>query len=281
MKKQQFLNLVVPLVVAENERRGKPLFSSVVIAQAICESGWGTSQKMMKANAIFGIKAGSSWTGKVYSTKTKECYDGVNYTTITDLFRAYNNLEESVKDYFNLILNLDRYEKAVNCNTPLECITAIKNGGYATSPTYIETIMAIIKDNNLTKYDHVENVDNSVDKKSNEEIADEIMYKENYGGWGTGELRKQLLNDAGYNYNEIQSIINSRYGKIVIEQIKTEDIKVGDKVEVIKNEQYNGKPFRVYYKVYNVIEIKDDRAVIGIDKTVTCAINIKNIRKVK
>ena len=56
---------------------------------------------------------------------------------------------------------------------------------------------------------------------------------------------------------------------------------MGDKVEVIKNEQYNGKSFRVYYKVYNVIEIKDDRAVIGIDKIVTCAINIKNIRKVK
>ena len=273
MNKQQFLNLVAPLVVAENERRGKPLFSSVVIAQAICESGWGTSQKMMKANAIFGIKAGSSWKGKVYSTKTSECYDGVNYTTITDLFRAYNNLEESVKDYFNLILNLDRYKKAVNCKTPLECITEIKKGGYATSPTYINTIMAIIKDNNLTQYD---NVENNVNKKSNEEIANDIMNKPNYDGWGTGELRKKLLSVAGYNYNDIQAIINSKYRKTV-----SKEIKEGDKVEVIKNEQYNGKSFRVYYKVYNVIEVKDDRAVIGIDNIVTCAINIKNIRKVK
>ena len=271
MKKQQFLNIVAPLVIAENERRGKPLFSSVVIAQAICESGWGTSQKMMKANAIFGIKAGSSWKGKVYSTKTRECYDGINYTTITDLFRAYNNLEESVKDYFNLILNLDRYKKAVNCKTPLACITEIKKGGYATSPTYIDTIMNIINDNNLTKYDG-----QTIEQKTNEEIADEIMYKENYGGWGTGEKRKQLLKDAGYDANAIQAIINSRYGKSV-----SEEIKVGDKVEVIKNEQYNGKTFRVYYKIYNVIEIKDDRAVIGIDNIVTCAINIKNIRKVK
>lgn len=271
MKKQQFLKLVAPLVVAENERRGKPLFSSVVIAQSICESGWGTSQKMMKANAIFGIKAGSNWNGKVYSTKTRECYDGINYTTITDLFRAYNNLEESVKDYFNLILNLDRYKKAVNCKTPLECITEIKKGGYATSPTYIDTIMNIINDNNLTKYDG-----QTIEQKTNEEIADEIMYKENYGGWGTGELRKQLLSDAGYNYNDIQSIINSRYGKSV-----SEEIKVGDKVEVINNIQYNGKSFRNYHKIYNVIEIKNDRVVIGKGNIVTCAINIKNIRKVK
>lgn len=272
MKKQQFLNLVVPLVVAENERKGKPLFSSVVIAQAICESGWGTSQKMMKANAIFGIKAGSSWNGKVYSTKTRECYDGVNYTTITDLFRAYNNLEESVKDYFNLILNLDRYEKAVNCNTPLECITEIKKGGYATSPTYIDTIMNIINDNNLTKYDG-----QTIEQKANEEIANEIMYKENYGGWGTGEKRKQLLKEAGYDANAIQAIINSRYGQSAFDDI----IRVGDKVEILKNIQYNGKSFRSYYEIYNVIEIKGDRAVIGIENTVTCAINIKNIRKVK
>lgn len=280
MKKSEFIPTVGTIVMTENAKRGFPLFSSVVIAQAICESGWGQSKLMMKANAIFGIKAGSSWKGKVYNAKTQECYDGKTYTNITACFRAYNSLQESVADYFDLITKNSRYRKACISETPLECITAIKNGGYATSPTYIETIMAIIKDNNLTKYDHVENVDNSVDKKSNEEIADEIMYKENYGGWGTGELRKQLLNDAGYNYNEIQSIINSRYGKTVIEQIKTEDIKVGDKVEVLKNIQYNGKLFRSYYKIYNVIEIKNDRVVIGIDNIVTCAINIKNIKKV-
>lgn len=276
MNKSEFIPTIAPLVVAENKKRGNPLFSSVVIAQAICESGWGQSKLMMKANAIFGIKAGTNWKGKVYNAKTQECYDGKTYTNITACFRAYDSLTESVADYFDLITKLERYRKACVAETPLECITAIKNGGYATSPTYINIIMAIINDNNLTKYD-VENVNNSVDKKTNEEIADEIMYEKNYGGWGTGEKRKQLLKDAGYDANAIQAIINSRYGKSASNDI----IKIGDKVEVINNKQYNGKPFRVYYKVYNVIEIKDDRAVIGIDKTITCAINIKNIRKVK
>lgn len=162
MNKTEFIPTIAPLVQAENKKRGYPLFSSVVIAQAICESGWGQSKIMMKANAIFGIKATSSWKGKVYNSNTQECYDGVSYTSITDCFRAYDNLQESISDYFDLITKLERYRKATVAETPLECITAIKNGGYATSPTYINTIMSIINSNDLTKYDVVENsVNNS------------------------------------------------------------------------------------------------------------------------
>lgn len=280
MKKSEFISTIAPIVIAENKKRGNPLFSSVVIAQAICESGWGQSKIMMKANAIFGIKATSSWKGKVYNAQTQECYDGKTYTNISACFRAYNSLEESIADYFDLITKLERYRKACIAESPLECITAIKNGGYATSLTYINTIMSIINSNNLTKYDSVvENVEKPVDKKTNEEIANDIMYKANYDGWGIGELRKQKLTEAGYDYYAIQAIINSKYGKVANEQTK-EDLKVGDKVEVINNIQYNGKPFRSYYKIYDIIEIKNDRVVIGIDNIVTCAINIKDIKKV-
>lgn len=162
MNKSEFIPTIAPLVVAENNKRGKPLYTSVVIAQAICESAWGQSKLMMKANAIFGIKAFSGWKGKVYNANTQECYDGKTYTNITACFRAYDSLEESISDYFDLITKLERYRKACTSTTPLECITAIKNGGYATSPTYINTIMSIINSNNLTKYDNVENsVNNS------------------------------------------------------------------------------------------------------------------------
>lgn len=166
MKKSEFIPKIAPLVVAENKKRGFPLFSSVVIAQAICESAWGQSTIMMKANAIFGIKATKSWKGKVYNAKTQECYDGKTYTNINACFRAYNSLEESIADYFELITKSSRYRKACVANSPHECITEIKNGGYATSPSYINTIMAIIKDNNLTKYDNVQNVENSVENPS-------------------------------------------------------------------------------------------------------------------
>ena len=195
MTKSEFIPIIAPLVVAENNKRGKPLYPSVVIAQAICESGWGQSKIMMKANAIFGIKATSSWKGKVYNANTQECYDGVSYTNITACFRAYDNLQESIVDYFDLILGLSRYSKAINTNSPLECITAIKNGGYATSPTYINTIMSIINSNNLTQYD---NVDNS---KSIEELARAVIR----GEYGNGQERKDRL---GNLYNEVQKRVN-------------------------------------------------------------------------
>ncbi len=60
----------------------------------------------------------------------------------------------------------------------------------------------------------------------------------------------------------------------------TKAIKAGDKVKVLKAVQYNNQPFVCYYKEYDVIEVKGDRAVIGKNKTVTCAINIKNIQKI-
>lgn len=202
MEKSEFIPTIAPIVVAENKKRGYPLFSSVVIAQAICESGWGQSKIMMKANAIFGIKATSSWKGKVYNANTQECYDGSTYTNITACFRAYNSLAESISDYFDLITGLDRYKKAIHAQSPLECITAIKNGGYATSPTYINTIMSIINSNNLTQYDDVEDVENSVDNSTNiDAIARDVIA----GKYGNGNERKNKL---GNLYEEVQKRVN-------------------------------------------------------------------------
>lgn len=47
-------------------------------------------------------------------------------------------------------------------------------------------------------------------KKSNEEIANDIIYKPNFDGWGKGEERKQKLRAAGYDPSVIQNIINQK-----------------------------------------------------------------------
>ena len=232
MPKQEFLNKIIPIIQNENSKRGNPLYNSVVIAQAICETGWGTSSLMMKANAIFGIKATSTWKGKVYNSNTKECYDGINYTNINACFRAYDSLEQSIYDYFELITKSERYKKAINCNTPLECITAIKNGGYATSPTYIDTIMAIINSNNLPIYDNVNNVENPVNNSeiNIEQIAIDVIN----GKYGNGEERKQKL---GNLYNEVQAKVNSIYGQNVSHET-IYIVKSGDTLSAIAK-KYN------------------------------------------
>lgn len=164
MTRQEFIEMVSDIVMRVNAKRNFPLFSSVVIAQACLETGYGQSDRMMKSHAIFGIKATSSWKGKVYSTKTKECYDKVSFVTITDSFRAYNTFEESIEDYFDLICKSSRYRKSLQANSPRQCIQAIKDGGYATDPSYVDKIMNIIYSNNLERFD-VESVDNYVESE--------------------------------------------------------------------------------------------------------------------
>ncbi len=159
------IETIAPLAMAEY-KKGKKILPSVCIAQACCESGYFTSQKMINANAVFGIKVGKSkyhfgkaWKDKAYSTKTKECYDGKTYTEITDMFRAYDTIQESVEDYYDLLCNASRYKKAVGETNPKKAITSIKDGGYATDPKYVSTIMSIINSNNLTQYDMVGNTE--------------------------------------------------------------------------------------------------------------------------
>ena len=156
-QRQNFINQIAPLVQAENKSRGYPLYSSVVIAQACLETGYGTSKMMMKANAIFGIKAGGSWNGKVYNSKTQEVYNS-KPVTITACFRAYDSLADSIKDYFNLICGLSRYKNAIHQNNWVECIQGIYNGGYATNPAYINSIKSIVNSWGLTKYDTYEDL---------------------------------------------------------------------------------------------------------------------------
>ena len=155
-----FIAKVAPIAQAKAAGRDKWSLPSVCIAQACCESAYGTSPKMINANAILGVKVGKSkvhygkaWHDKAYSTKTKECYDGKTYTAITDMFRAYDSIEDAIEDYYDMLAACSRYKGCINQPDPLKCITAIKNGGYATSPTYVSTIMSIVKKYNLTQYD--------------------------------------------------------------------------------------------------------------------------------
>ena len=150
---KNFIDTVGPLAAQVCTERGYGNAQAwTCVAQACCESGYGTSGIMMGANAILGIKANTGWVqaakygGMVYSARTKECYDGKTYTDITDTFRAYGSLIDSVRDYFDLIEH-DRYKVSLTKTTVNDCITAIKNGGYATSPTYINTINTIYNNN--------------------------------------------------------------------------------------------------------------------------------------
>lgn len=155
-----FISMLAPIAQRQAKKHGNKIYASVCIAQACQETGYGTSSKMVNANALFGIKVGKSaykfgtaWKGKAYKTGTTEYYDGKNPTKIVDFFRAYDSIEDSVEDYFDMLCSCKRYQPALNQPTPEACINAIVAGGYATGPQYAAHIMNVINKYDLTKYD--------------------------------------------------------------------------------------------------------------------------------
>ena len=150
-EQKAFIERVGALAAADMQKSG--VLASLTIAQAILESGWGKSGLTVKANALFGIKAGTNWKGRVYSAKTQECYDGVNFTTVTALFRAYDSWEESVADHSALLTGAARYKAAIGERDYKTACRAIKAAGYATDPQYADKLIRLIESYGLTAYD--------------------------------------------------------------------------------------------------------------------------------
>lgn len=131
---------------------------SPIIAQAILESGWGKSRLAADYHNYFGMKCGTKWTGPSVNMTTQEEYTAGTLATIKDNFRVYDNMENGVKGYFEFI-QLSRYENLKGITDPKKYIETIKNDGYATSSTYVDSLMQIIKLYNLTAYDNAESVE--------------------------------------------------------------------------------------------------------------------------
>ena len=128
--------------------------NSAVIAQAILESGWGESKLAAQYHNYFGLKCGTLWKDKSINMLTKEEYSPGTLTTITDNFRVYDSMEEGVKGYFEFI-QLARYQNLKGITDPQKYLETIKADGYATSSSYVQNNMAVIKQYGLTKYDTV------------------------------------------------------------------------------------------------------------------------------
>ena len=122
---------------------------SLTIAQAILESGWGKSKI---GNNIFGIKAGSNWTGKTINCQTGEQNpDGSRYTTNAD-FRDYDSIDDSIVDHAKL-LNTDLYKSVIEAKNYKEACTAVRECGYATSLDYSKNLISLVEMYGLDQWD--------------------------------------------------------------------------------------------------------------------------------
>lgn len=152
--------------LARQDMRESGILASITIAQAILESGWMESG-LAKYNALFGIKAcklennwrDSPWTGSAKNFETGEEYTPGTITTITAAFRTYPNVWDSIKDHSSYLINSKkgssaRYPGIVGMRDPRATIQLIKDGGYATSSGYVDYIMRIVDQYDLTRFDN-------------------------------------------------------------------------------------------------------------------------------
>ena len=123
--------------------------NSIILAQAIIESGWGSSRVFQDANNMFGV-----WSYKVTEPRIPARFkrDGeVIY------LRKYKDFAESIEDYLKTVARVNAYREFRAAR--LETKDPFKLVGYLTSYSergeeYVIDLSAMIRFNKLVKYDN-------------------------------------------------------------------------------------------------------------------------------
>ena len=128
------------------------LYASVMIAQAILESGSGQSGLSSYPHYnLFGIKG--SYAGQSAVMQTWEDDGNGNAYTINDAFRSYPSYYESLQDYV-AVLKQGHFAGAWKSNTTsYQDATAALTGVYATDTSYNTKLNYIIEKYDLTRFD--------------------------------------------------------------------------------------------------------------------------------
>jgi flagellum-specific peptidoglycan hydrolase FlgJ len=272
----QVIAKVGALFTADQKKNG--ILASVSLAQFILESGYGKSELAQNANNCFGMKkslsgntwSGSSWDGtSVYTKQTKEQNADGSYETITAEFRKYACVEDSIADHSAYLLGAKngkalRY-KGIKGMTDYKAVAQlVKDGGYATSLTYVENLCGIIEKWNLTQYDVAEEKTESPDTVTEfpavpftvKVLIDDLNYRsepsmdgavkgqtgkgvftivEVSDGWG------RLKSGAGWIWLENPSYCTVQ-GTVAEEKSETSSLKSVDEIakEVIRGDWGNG-----------------------------------------
>lgn len=145
--RQDFINALMPAATEAGRKLGVDPKS--LVAHAALETGWG---KSMPRNAdgscsfnLFGIKAGSSWSGPRAQAGTVEFTNGVARKQ-TAAFRSYSSPQACLEDYAALLASKPRFGAALGTGADATAFAAgLQSGGYATDPNYVGKFGAVAR----------------------------------------------------------------------------------------------------------------------------------------
>ena len=174
------------------------ILPSITAAQAILESGWGSSElAKVPNNNLFGIKDSEDWHGEIVTVPTQEYLNG-DYITVNAAFRKYASWNDSVVDHAKFFTSTewrkDNYRKVVNETDYRIAAQELKNAGYATDPTYPGKLIRLIEAYKLYEWDAMCN--NSISTVENEGVESQNP---------TADLAITGLNNATGSYDLVIS----------------------------------------------------------------------------
>ena len=143
----QFLDKFASHAQEASQATGMP--ANYMLGQAALETGWGKREIIAADGSqsfnLFGIKANSSWKGKVVDATTTEYIDGIPQKMVQK-FRAYDSYADSFKDFARMISSSPKFKAVMNnISAPSSYANAMAQSGYATDPSYAIKLHKLIK----------------------------------------------------------------------------------------------------------------------------------------
>jgi flagellar protein FlgJ len=153
-RQSAFLTEVVGPARTSQRRYGVP--ASVVIAQAILETGWGDSTLSRTASNYFGMACAGGRPGPIAigcQTGPDRACDQQGCRKVTAEFRVYRSAADSFRDHGRLYATKPRYARAyANRRNANRFVVEMHRAGYATDPQYGQMLTRIMVKYNLYRY---------------------------------------------------------------------------------------------------------------------------------
>ena len=226
---KKFITEIAPLAQKAFLELGK-IHPSICIGMACVESGYGTAGSC-KYHSYLGQKVGTGktatryWNGSYFTSKTKEEYTVGVHTVISNAaFRSYPSMELCVFNYYEL-LNTNLYKRVTKTQYRAQ-MQQIKDCGYMTSSTEVNSVLNIIAKYNLDSQYYGELVDEAFSLKAfdtskvielftGEENAYMILYRaakseEHFENYRQDIVDAYAQNEIGKMIYETASSINDK-----------------------------------------------------------------------
>lgn len=225
--------------------------ASIILAQGILESGYGTSKLAQEGNNHFGIKC-HDWKGdKIFHDDDQK----------NECFRKYLSAAESFNDHSLFLVNRSRYSFLFNFSTDdyKSWAKGLKKAGYATNPKYADKLIKLIEQHELYTFDLYFKENRYVQNEETEKILEqpvENKIKEN------PNKTKYIVAQSGDTFYQLAE----RFGLTLMQLHNYNDFPP-EKDVLIEGDKVYITPKRRASKKHKQIALEENKSLLEVSQT--------------